>query len=159
MNSRGLCTETIQFTSCNQPYCYALDLVDRGVCRPSNGARCGEGMAKLNWQCVDYSGKVVDMNKCPYIQRNSEPCQVPCPGECAYDSTWSEWSGCESVCNKRYVSEKRVRDLVGNDASGSCKPQIEQRDCPMDDCYITMWELGIYYFLTFEKSCDNVSLF
>ena len=52
---RGSCTETIQFTSCNQPYCYSLDLVDRGVCRPSNGARCGEGTARLTWQCVDYS--------------------------------------------------------------------------------------------------------
>ena len=96
----------------------------------------------MTWQCLDFSGSIVDVARCPFIQNNAEPCVVPCPGQCAYATQWSPWSGCGSVCNERNVRERRTLAVIGAGSDDTCETQVEQRDCPMDGCFITMWRVS-----------------
>ena len=46
------------------------------------------------------------------------------------------------VTFERNIREYRVLDVVGSNFNESCQAKIEKRDCPLDDCYVTMWQVS-----------------
>ena len=57
-------------------------------------------------------------------------------------SLWNiEWP------SKRNIREYRVLDIVGSNFNETCQPKIEKRDCPLDDCYVTMWQVRLFMIM------------
>ena len=59
------------------------------------------------------------MKQCDWTPSDTEPCVLPCPGQCVMAS-WSAWEGCENACNNnsgKLAFQQRVMVMQGQGGS------------------------------------------
>lgn len=71
------------------------------------------------WKCLDKWNNEVPMKQCDWTPSDTEPCVLPCPGQCVMAS-WSAWEGCENACNNnsgKLAFQQRVMVMQGQGGS------------------------------------------
>jgi len=108
----------IQYKSCLDPNCFTPVLKSIGECQPYVG-NCSSGSRVKVWKCLDKWNNEVPMKQCDWTPSDTEPCVLPCPGQCVMAS-WSAWEGCENACNDnsgKLAFQQRVMVMQGQGGS------------------------------------------
>ena len=112
------CEPLIQYKSCLDPNCFTPVLKSIGECQPYVG-NCSSGSRVKVWKCLDKWNNEVPMKQCDWTPSDTEPCVLPCPGQCVMAS-WSAWEGCENACNNnsgKLAFQQRVMVMQGQGSS------------------------------------------
>lgn len=83
------------------------------TCVPERGSKCGMGYQVRAARCLNSEGDEVEQWRCDSATRpdNQQVCHVPCPGQCAALTSWTEWSRCSSACGVPPGVQYRSRSL------------------------------------------------